>query len=66
MCPENRNECVLTIETKKPFETHGQIAGNSWVIYSMVSPIFYGAIVILSGDVMNPIFLITLMIFGNG
>ena len=32
----------------------------------MVEPIFSGVIVFLSGDVVNPIFRITLIIFVNG
>ena len=31
----------------------------------MVAPSFYGAIAVLSGDVMDPIFHITLIIFLN-
>ena len=54
MCPENRNECVLIIEINKPLDTREQKVGNSLSIFSMVAPIFYGVIVVLSGDVANP------------
>ena len=50
---------------KEPSETHEQIVGNSWSILSMVAPIFYGVIVVLSGDVVNSIFCIILIIFVN-
>ena len=49
MCPENRYECVMKIETNKILETHEQIVGKSWAIFSMVGPRFSGVIVVLSG-----------------
>ena len=60
---DDRYECVFTIKISKPLETHEQIVGNQWEILSMVYPIFYVVIVVMSGDVLNPIILITLMIF---
>ena len=63
MCYDNQNECVLTIEMNGPLEIHEQIVGNEWSICSMVAPSFYGVIVVLSGDVVNSIFRITLIIF---
>ena len=63
MCSGNKHECVLTIEINKPLETYEHIVGNSWAIFPMVSPNFYVVIVVMSGDVVNPIFCITLVIF---
>ena len=55
MCPDNKNE---------------QTIGDSWTdIWEPVShflngfPRFYGVIVVISGDVVNSIFYITMMIF---
>ena len=47
----------------KLLETHEQIIGNSLSICSMVAPIFYGVVVVISSDVVNSIFCITLNIF---
>ena len=51
---------------KKPLENHEHIVGKSQAISSMVTPIFYDVIIVLSGDILNPIFCITPMIFVNG
>ena len=64
--PDNRNEHVMKIEMNQPLEAHEKIVGNSWALLSMVASIFYGAIVVLSGDVVNSIFRIILMIFVKG
>ena len=50
----------------KPLDAHKQVVGNSWSISSMVAPILSGVIVVLSGDEVNPIFCITLIIFFKG
>ena len=46
----------------KLLDTHEQIVGNSWAIFSMVAAIFYGVIVVLYGDVVSSIFRITMII----
>ena len=51
---------------KKPLKTHNQIVEDLLEMFSMVYKIFYGVFVVLSGDVMNLIFCITLMIFVKG
>ena len=53
----------MTMELKGPLEDHEHIVGNSWDICSVVFPSFYGVIVVLSGDVVNSLFCITLIIF---
>ena len=53
----------MTIELDKPLESHAQMLGISLAIFSMVSSVFSGVVVVLYGDVMNPIFRITMMIF---
>ena len=53
MCSDDRNEYVLKLETNKPLETNEHIVGNSCAILSMVSPIFSGSSVVVSGDVVN-------------
>ena len=58
MFPENREE-----------KTIGYSLTDLWDLVSylsMVTPIFSGVIVIMSGDLVNPIFSITLMIFLKG
>ena len=47
----------------KPVDNHRQIVGNSVSILSMFVPSFSGVIVVMSSDVVNPTFRITLMIF---
>ena len=47
----------------EPLETHDSIVGNSGAISSLVSPIFYGVILVLSTDIMQLIFCIPLLIF---
>ena len=42
---------------KKPLETHNHIVGDSWSILLKVAPSFSGVIVVLSGYVVNSIFL---------
>ena len=44
MCSENRAE--------KPLDTHDHMVCRSWAIFSMVSPIFSGVLVVISGDVI--------------
>ena len=61
MCPDNINFCVLTIDLNKPLDIHEQMVGRSCC--SMFAPSSSGVIVVLSGDVVNPIFCTTLMIF---
>ena len=63
MCSNYRNECDVEIEMNKPFDNHKQIVENSWAILSMVAPIFYGMIVVVYVDVVDPIICITLIIF---
>ena len=63
MCYDNRNDLFLKIEMIQQLETHEQSLGNLWYIYSIVEPICFGVILILSGDVVNPISRITLVIF---
>ena len=57
----DRHECVLKIYLNKPLETHDQMVGISCC--SMVTPRFSVVLVVLYGDVVNPIFCITLIIF---
>ena len=64
MCTENINFYVMTMELKK-LETHEQIVGNSWAILSIISPRFYGVIIVLYGDAVNSFFQIPLIIFVN-
>ena len=66
MCPNNRNECSLKIEINTLLETHEQISGKSWAIFSMVDPRFSGVTVVLSSDEVNTIFFTNLMIFIKG
>ena len=47
----------------KPLYTHEQMVGRSLVIFSIDAANFSGLIVALYGDIVNPIFHITLMIF---
>ena len=47
----------------KSLRTHEQIVGNSWAIRSMAAPRFYGVILVLSADLLNSVFCITLIIF---
>ena len=47
-------------------ETNENIVGHSWAILSMVAPNVSGVILVLSGDVANPIFHINHMIFVKG
>ena len=54
---DNRTEYVLTIYMNKPLETREHVLGNSWSIFSMAAPSFSGVIVVLSGYVVNSIFL---------
>ena len=42
------------------------MVGRSCAIFSLLDPSFSGVILVMSGDVVNPIFLITMMIFVNG
>ena len=53
----------MKIEMNKYLMNHEQIVRNAWDIFSMVSLDFSSVIVLLSGDVVNPIFCIILMIF---
>ena len=53
----------MTMELNKPLETHEQMVVYPWEILSMVTPIFYGVLVVISGDVVNSIFCINLIIF---
>ena len=62
MCHKNRNERLPKIEMNKPLETNEQIVGNSWAIFSIFPPSFYGVILVLSSDIVNSIFYITLII----
>ena len=54
----------MKTEINKPMEPYEYIVGNSWYTFSMVSTSFFGVIIVLSGDIVNHIFLINLMIFG--
>ena len=56
----------MTMELNKPLKTHEHIVSNSWDIFSMSAPNLYGVIVVLSGDVVNSIFHITLIILVKG
>ena len=42
------------------------MVGRSCAIFSLLDPNFSGVILVISGDVVNPIFLIPMMIFVNG
>ena len=44
-------------------ETHEQILGNSYATFSMVYTGLSGLIILMSADILNPIFCINLMIF---
>ena len=57
----NIDFCVLKIELKKTLETHEQMLGRSCC--PMISLIFSVVLVVLYGDVVSPIFFITLMTF---
>ena len=50
----------------KPLDTHEQTVGKSLYICSIFAPIFSGVVVVLSGDVVNSIFHITVIIFFKG
>ena len=56
----------MTIDLNKPLNTHYQMVGISGATCSLVVPSFSVVFVVLSGDVVNPIFRITLMIFFHG
>ena len=60
MCYDKRKECVKTTETNKSLDNNEQIVCN------LLPPSFYNIFVVLYGDVLNPIFRITLMIFVKG
>ena len=51
------------MDLNKTLETHERIVGKSLDIFSMVEPSFYDVIVVISSDVVNSIFRITLIIF---
>ena len=59
----NLNLCYLTRKITKMLKTHEQIVENSWATYPMSATRFSGLILVLSGDVLNPIFCITMIIF---
>ena len=63
MFSDSRHELFLIIEMTKLLENNEHIVGKSWAIWSIIYPIFSVVIVVMSGDVVNPIFFITLMIF---
>ena len=49
----------------KLLEIHEPIFGNPWAIFSLVVTTFSRVIIFLYGEIVNPIFHITMMIFDN-
>ena len=54
------------MELNKKLDNHEHMVGRSWDICSLLAQNISGIIAVLSGDVVNPLFFITLMIFVNG
>ena len=66
MCYKNINGFVMEIEINKPLDTHEKIVGISWSTWSIAATTFSGVIIMMSGELADPIFHTTLDIFVKG